>query len=237
MDKQIKVKKWKVPQTYATIPSVVRFSKRVSGNAKLLYGDIVLMSHMNGYCNASNDYFGFIYGVDDKTISEWVKQLKDSGFIKCPVMKRAYERHIYPQIGKMKEYEVSQENTTLESGKADLTGSGKPDNNITSNNTIINNIQVSEIFNSEEYIRNTIGSSNKLASIVALFALKKKKKFSDKKSANAFIYSPMNQKFAKELKEFDEKDIIKAMKMCDEYIINGRKVDWSLSAVIKAINK
>jgi hypothetical protein len=44
-------------------------------------------------------------------------------------------------------------------------------------------------------------------------------------------------KHAKELKDFSDKEILDAMKKCDEYVIDGRKVDWSLMAVIKAINK
>ena len=68
------------PAYYAVIPANVRYSD-VSGNAKLLYGEITALTSKEGYCWASNAYFAKLYNVTADTISDWVNQLKKAGFI------------------------------------------------------------------------------------------------------------------------------------------------------------
>lgn len=68
------------PAYYAIIPANVRYAKIPDG-AKLLYGEITALSSKEGYCWASNSYFGGLYGVHPNTVSTWVQALKDSGFI------------------------------------------------------------------------------------------------------------------------------------------------------------
>lgn len=69
------------PNYYAIIPASVRYDRDLSPNAKLLYGEITALCNQQGYCWASNDYFGQLYGVSNVSISKWVSQLRKKGYI------------------------------------------------------------------------------------------------------------------------------------------------------------
>lgn len=68
------------PNYYAIIPANVRYSD-LKPNAKLLYGEITALSNKHGYCFASNNYFANLYNVNKNTISSWITDLKNKGFI------------------------------------------------------------------------------------------------------------------------------------------------------------
>ena len=71
---------------YAIIPASVRYDKRLTANAKLLYGEITALCNEQGYCWASNDYFASLYEVSKQSISHWIKQLCDYGYIKSSLI-------------------------------------------------------------------------------------------------------------------------------------------------------
>ena len=66
---------------YAIIPADVRYDKKLTPNAKLLYGEITALCNEKGYCWASDSYFMELYGVGRSTIQRWIKQLEDRGYI------------------------------------------------------------------------------------------------------------------------------------------------------------
>lgn len=81
--KNNEVKEVSTPGYYAIIPATVRYDKKLNSGAKLLYGEITALCSKEGYCWASNKYFSDLYDTSDRTISRWVKQLKDGGYINC----------------------------------------------------------------------------------------------------------------------------------------------------------
>ena len=69
------------PNYYAIIPAEVRYDKQLKPNEKLLYGEITSLATKTGECWASNNYFADLYEVEPETISRWIKDLKDRGYI------------------------------------------------------------------------------------------------------------------------------------------------------------
>lgn len=78
------------PSYYAIIPADVRYSN-IRPHAKLLYGEITALSSKEGYCFATNRYFANLYGVTKNTISSWVSQLKEAGFVNVQIIKKGEE--------------------------------------------------------------------------------------------------------------------------------------------------
>lgn len=69
------------PSYYAIIPANVRYDSRLTANAKLLYGEITALCNDKGYCWATNEYFAKLYNVSKVSISGWIKNLADCGYI------------------------------------------------------------------------------------------------------------------------------------------------------------
>lgn len=112
---------------YAIIPANVRYDNSLNANAKLLYGEITALCNEKGYCWATNDYFSKLYNVSKTTISRWIKDLRDNGYVNVGL--------IYKQGTKEIDYRYIQ-----------ICGEGinKNDNtpivkNIKENNTLLNN--------------------------------------------------------------------------------------------------
>ncbi|KLI18795.1 helix-turn-helix domain-containing protein, partial [Brachyspira hyodysenteriae] len=67
---------------FAVIPASVRYDKRLKPLARLLYGEITALCNDKGYCWASNSYFAELYETTNETISRYISQLKEYGYIK-----------------------------------------------------------------------------------------------------------------------------------------------------------
>lgn len=117
------------PNYYAIIPANIRYDNTLSGNEKLLYGEITALSNKFGYCNASNAYFSELYGKHKDTISDWINKLKKKGYIKTEIIKnnlgRVSERRIYP---------VGENAYTYRQKYLDPIGKNTEDNNTSINN-------------------------------------------------------------------------------------------------------
>lgn len=75
---------------YAIIPANVRYDKRIRPNAKLLYGEITALCNEKGVCWASNSYFADLYSVSKTSISKWIKNLVDCGYV---TIQLEYKKH------------------------------------------------------------------------------------------------------------------------------------------------
>lgn len=94
------------PSYYSILTADVRYDKRLKPNEKLLFSEITALSNKRGYCNASNNYFAQLYDVTTVTASNWVKHLKDRGYIDVEMIydgKQIKERRIFVNNTPIKE--------------------------------------------------------------------------------------------------------------------------------------
>jgi DNA-binding PadR family transcriptional regulator len=78
------------PSYYAILTAPVRYDKRLTPNAKILYAEITSLTNQLGFCYASNRYFEELYKVSTQSINTWLKQLQEFGYI---------QRHLYRDKG------------------------------------------------------------------------------------------------------------------------------------------
>lgn len=89
------------PNYYAIIPANVRYDEKLNANSKLLYGEISSLSNKYGYCIATNEYFSNLYKVSTRTITDWIKSLEESFYIKCEIETKRYEDGTIKKIRKI----------------------------------------------------------------------------------------------------------------------------------------
>lgn len=73
------------PSYYAVLPACVRYDKRLKANEKLLFAELTALSQKDGYAWAGNKYLSELYGVSKETVSRWLSNLQDCGYIKINV--------------------------------------------------------------------------------------------------------------------------------------------------------
>lgn len=126
------------PAYYAIIPANIRYDKDLIPSAKLLYGEITALSNKNGYCWAKNKYFSDLYGVTKKTISTWINQLKEKGFISIEITYKHKSREIKDR--KITIDPINEKVNTPITKKLIPHNEKVIDNNINTNNTSSNTI-------------------------------------------------------------------------------------------------
>lgn len=80
---------------YAIIPANIRYDKELTPNAKLLYGEITALCNEKGYCWAGNSYFAELYGVSKVSISKWINQLVEKGYITSEIEYKEGSKEIF----------------------------------------------------------------------------------------------------------------------------------------------
>ena len=146
------------PAYYAIIPADVRYDERLTANAKLLYGEITALCNDKGYCWATNEYFANLYKVSKVSISGWIKNLADCGYVNIELdthNKENVKRYLSILTGGIKE-NFKGYTKKLNGGIKENFNTGIKEN-LKYNNTSINNTVnkadyaalVNEFFNNE----------------------------------------------------------------------------------------
>ena len=115
------------PNYYGIIPSNVRYDKRLTPNAKLLYAEITALCNDKGYCWANNKYFADLYEVSTTSISKWISSLIEFGYLTSTINYKKGTKEILNRYLRLVTYPIEEKlNTPIEEKLKD-------------NNTIINN--------------------------------------------------------------------------------------------------
>jgi|TARA_R110001583_G_scaffold43573_2_gene138686 hypothetical protein len=132
------------PNYYATITAEVRYSKKITPNAKLLYAEITALSSKDGVCWASNKYFSNLYEVSTVTISRWVSSLVENGFINREM--------IYKKGTK----EIDKRYLQLCNGGINKNVNAPINKNVKDNNTSINNTSINISNRRRDFVLNVM---------------------------------------------------------------------------------
>lgn len=114
------------PSYYGILPAEVRYDKTLSPMARIMFAEITALASSTGECTASSNYFAKLYEVQRSTVSEWISQLVNAGYVLSFVDHDNGNRRTM-RIPSLK-------NQTPLSEKADNPLSEKADNNNTSKN-------------------------------------------------------------------------------------------------------
>ena len=91
---------------YAIIPANVRYDKRLTDKAKLLYGEITCLTNKTGECWASNQYFADLYGVSKQTISNTISLLIKYGYITSELIYKDGGKEVEKRVLKIPVYPI-----------------------------------------------------------------------------------------------------------------------------------
>ena len=134
------------PNYYAIIPANVRYDKEITPNAKLLYAEITSLCNEKGYCWANNEYFANLYNVSKISISKWISQLEQNGYIETEIVYKEGTKQILNRYIRIVKYPIKEKFNTPIKEKF-------KDNNININNTF-NNININNNMVKNELILN-----------------------------------------------------------------------------------
>lgn len=151
---------------YAIIPASVRYDKELTPNAKLLYGEITALCNEKGYCWASNGYFSELYQVSKVSISNWIKQLAERGYIKTQVQYKEGTKEISNRYITIVNDPIKESFNTPQRKVNDPIKENFKDNN-TSNNTSNNTVNTTTNNNANQLQANEqlSASENKMNAI------------------------------------------------------------------------
>ena len=83
---------------YSVIPATVLYNKELKANEKILYAIITSLACKEGYCFASNKYLAEKLDVTPKTVSSWISDLRDKGFITVELIRNENNQIIQRKI-------------------------------------------------------------------------------------------------------------------------------------------
>ena len=135
------------PSYYSILTADVRYDKRLSDFAKVLFSDITALCRKRGYCNATNEYFMTIFCKSRRSINSTLAALADAEYIAVEVVRddqnAVVERRIWVDVNARKNEEEqgqkSAESCTTPRAENCMTPRAE---NCTYNNTSNNNTPI-----------------------------------------------------------------------------------------------
>lgn len=79
---------------YINIPSELVFDANIPSLAKIIYGQIKVLSYKSGVCEASNRFFAKCNGCSPRTVTRMIKILKENKYIE--ISKTGYRKITVP---------------------------------------------------------------------------------------------------------------------------------------------
>ena len=146
---------------YSVIPATVLYNKELKANEKLLYAIITSLACKEGYCFASNKYLAEKLDVNPKTVSSWISDLRDRGYIIVELIRNGNKQIIQRKIY------INDVPYPLNNGYQYQSKNGQAihpkveDNNIRNNNKINNKVNrktISNYTNQREYSEEFLNS-------------------------------------------------------------------------------
>lgn len=135
------------PNYYAIIPANVRYDTELTPNAKLLYAEITALCNEKGYCWATNEYFANLYSVSKTSISKWISNLIQKGYIYSEMIYKDGTKEILNRYLKIVNDPIEEKlNRGIEEKLKD----------IKDNNTSINNTNNKKEIYKERFIKPTL---------------------------------------------------------------------------------
>ena len=72
---------------YVKVPIRILNNYQLSTGSKILFGEIFSLCNKEGYCYASNKYLADSLALSKKTISNYIRELRDEGIIEYKIIK------------------------------------------------------------------------------------------------------------------------------------------------------
>ncbi len=83
----------------------VRLDERLSNNERMLLADIINLVKKKGYCYATNEYLSKIHHVSTRTISRWLRKLRELAYISIEIIKTDKKQIVERRIRIIDEYD------------------------------------------------------------------------------------------------------------------------------------
>lgn len=218
---------------YAIIPADVRYSSKLSPNAKLLYGEITALCNREGFCWSSNKYFADLYKVDSGTISRWVSQLIKAEFIRVEILD-SFKRKIY-----LSKERGGRQKRLGGYAKTPRGVRQKAQYNITVNNTTKEHaVAIAPAFSFKEEIKKMEENPRRDLNLIALYASERFKSLAPKimnpQQLSSFIKRHLRDAKAIEVGGYTDNQITTATEAVKA---KYRDIDWTLGTILKELTK
>lgn len=132
------------PSYFSILTANVRYDERLSANEKILFSEITALSGKYGYCTARNGYFSKLYNVSDRSITRWIKHLKELEYLKyVPIYKEGSKEVVERRLYALADPKFPIDRNILGGRQKCLQG---VDTDVEDNNININNINTNNTF-------------------------------------------------------------------------------------------